>query len=353
MANASNIQVQQLVDTVQHNCHISDALHARNYSLCVYLLKMREFYRWEQGFAFGENLARGPLGEWLSAREHLWIELEEKEYSPLKLASAQYQPFDSQAINDSLAPMGLIYSGGYCGAKPHFFLAMLERSIEEEGTRIYIAGKELAREITAPPAMSVSNTIFLRRESLRRMIWEKLEEWGWQDMGRAIARASRHYPFKEDLDTALDAMTSDEIDTLLEHELGEVMLGRELGPEWEVMLVTLPRSRAEYQLRAIRDHLVDCRRTLPWLLEQGRDAALHFYMANFTSMRKEIFPSLVSAYEKWLQGDGGKTLLETIKYGAEHWQAQAQKALAIYRQLGEDGKALMKALAVLDEDIKL
>ncbi len=75
-------------------------------------------------------------------------------------------------------------------------------------------------------------------------------------------------------------MTSDELDTLLEHELGEVMIGRELGSEWELMLATLPRSRAEYQLRAIRDHLVDCRRTLPWLLAEGRDAALHFYMAN-------------------------------------------------------------------------
>ncbi len=353
MANASNIQVQQLVDTVQHNCHISDALHARNFSLCIYLLKMREFYRWEQGYAFGESLAKGPLGEWLNAREHLWGELEEKEYSPLELATDHYQPFDSQAINDRLVPMGLVYSGGYCGAKPHFFLAELERSFEHEGTRIYIAGREYAREITAPPALSLANTIYLRRESLRRMIWEKLEEWGWQDMDRAIARASLYYPFDEDLDIALDAMTSNEIDTLLEHELGEVMLGSELGPEWEMMLSTLPRSRAEYQLRAIRDHLVDCQRTLPRLLEQERDAALHFYMANFSTLRKAIFPSLSAAYDLWLQGDHGRALHETIKRGAEHWWSQAEKALKIYRQHGDDGKSLMKALTVLDEDIKL
>ena len=353
MANASNIETLRLVETVQHNCHISDALHARNYSLCIYLLKMREFYRWEQGFAFGERLAKGPLGEWLIAREHLWSALEEEDYSPLQLAEQSHPPFDSQAMNDRLEPLGLVYSGGYCGAKPHFFLAELERSIEQEGTRIYVAGKELAREITAPPALSLANTIFLRRESLRRMIWEKLEEWGWQDPNRAIARASRYYPFKEDLDRALDAITSDEIDTLLEHELGEVQIGRELGPEWEAMLATLPRSRAEYQLRAIRDHLVDCRRTLPWLLEQGRDAALHFYMANFTTMRKEIFPALPRAYQAWLDGDNGILLRETVKRGAEHWQAQAEKALSIYREHeGEDSKALMRALAVLDENVK-
>ena len=352
MANASYIERHQLVETVQYNCHISDALHARNYSLCIYLLKMREFYRWEQGFAFGESLAKGPLGEWLSAREHLWAELEEEDYSSLQLAGQSRQPFDSQVINDQLEPLDLVYSGGYCGAKPHFFLAELEQTIEQDGTRIYVAGKELAREITAPPALSLGNTIFLRRESLRRMIWEKLEEWGWQDQERAIARASRHYAFSTNLDTALDNMTSAEIDTLLEHELGEVMLGRELGPDWEAMLATLPRSRAEYLLRAIRDHLVDCRRTLPWLLEQGRDAALHFYMANFTTLRKEIFPALAKAYMAWLDGDNGMLLKETINEGAEHWQKQAEKALEIYRNRESDhSKALMKALAKLDEGI--
>lgn len=353
MANASNIETRRLAEAVQHNCHISDALHARNYSLCIYLLKMREFYRWEQGFAFGERLAKAPLGEWLNAREQLWEKLESDEYQPLRLDQHPYQPFDSQAINDNLAPGGLVYSGGYCGAKPHFFLAELERSIEQEGTRIYVAGRELAREITAPPALSLGDTIYLRRESLRRMIWEKLEEWGWQELERPIARAVGHYPFRDDLDAALDTMTGDEIDTLLEHELGEVAVGRELGPEWEEMLAALPRSRAEYQLRAIRDHLVDCRRTLPWLLGQGRDAALHFYMANFTSLRKEIFPALVTAYDEWLQGDGGKVLRETAKRGAEHWQALAEMALNIYKaHEGEDARALMKALGALDGGVK-
>lgn len=352
MTNASNFHTSQLVDTVQHNCHISDALYARNYSLCIYLLKMREFYRWEQGYAFGERLPKEPLGEWLTAREELWAELEDEDYTPLQLAEQNHLPFDNQAINDQLASVGLVYSGGYCGDKPHFFLAELERRIEQEGAMIYVAGKELAREITAPPALSLGNTIFLRRESLRRMVWEKLEEWGWQDKARAIARASSYYPFSTDLDIALDDLTNDEIDTLLEHELGEVMIGRELGPDWEAMLATLPRSRAEYLLRAIRDHLVDCRRTLPWLLEQGREAALHFYMANFTTMRKEIFPALSIAYEKWLEGDGGKALRETVKRGAEHWQAQAEKALAIYREHeGEGGKVLMRALESLNEGI--
>jgi hypothetical protein len=88
------------------------------------------------------------------------------------------------------------------------------------------------------------------------------------------------------------------------------------------------------------------------LLNQGRDAALHFYMANFTTMRKEIFPALVTAYQAWLDGDSGKLLKETVKRGAEHWQKQAENALEIYRNRESDeSKELMKALAGLGEHI--
>lgn len=351
MANTTETLGRQLGEIVQHNCHISDALHARNYSLCIYLLKMREFYRWEQGFAFRDPLPKGPLGEWLTSREQLWESLEENDYRPLILNGHEYLPFESHSINEQLAGAGLVYSGGYCGAKPHFFLAELERKVEEEGATVYVAGRELAREITAPPALSLGDTIFLRRESLSRMIWEKLEEWGWQDPERAIARASGYYPFAKDFDLALTKMTDDELDTLLEHELGEVMVGRELGSDWETMLASLPRSRTEYQLRAIRDHLVDCYRTLPWLLDQGREAALHFYFANFTTMRKSLFPALQNAYMQWLNSGNTSELREVCMQGSEHWMKMAENALKQFREYGSEN--LHQRLSMTDEQIRL
>jgi hypothetical protein len=196
--------------------------------------------------------------------------------------------------------------------------------------------------------MSLGTTIFLRRESLRRMIWEKLEEWGWQDPHRAIARAASFYDFTSDLQGALHAITTNELDTLLQHELGELAIGCELGPEWEAMLALLPRSRAEFQLRAIRDHLVDCRRTLPWLMDGGRDAALHFYFANFSAMHRAIFPALALAYQKWLEGDGGMALRETVKQGAEQWTTHAREALAAYREWGDDSAELMRRLNAIE-----
>ena len=41
----------RLVEAVQANCNITDARHARNMTMCTYLLEMRELYRWEIGRA--------------------------------------------------------------------------------------------------------------------------------------------------------------------------------------------------------------------------------------------------------------------------------------------------------------
>ncbi len=45
---------QELISQVQHNCDISDANHAGNYTLCIYLLKMREYYRWIHALDFSD-----------------------------------------------------------------------------------------------------------------------------------------------------------------------------------------------------------------------------------------------------------------------------------------------------------
>ena len=74
---------EQLVSTVQKNCHVSDARYAGNYSMCTFLLKMREYYRWEQGYAPHAKLPHQEVGEWLQAREKLWEELEEESFAPL------------------------------------------------------------------------------------------------------------------------------------------------------------------------------------------------------------------------------------------------------------------------------
>ena len=127
-------ELQPLLTAVQRNCHISDARHAGDYTMCVYLLKMREYFRWEKGYAFHDKLPDGDVAEWLKQREYYWQSIEDEPFAELPLGGKSYDPFDNRAVNSVLHSFGLVYSGGF-GYKgiPHFFLGRLGHLWDEEG----------------------------------------------------------------------------------------------------------------------------------------------------------------------------------------------------------------------------
>ncbi len=341
----SEPDIQALQAAVQRNCHISDARFASDYTLCVYLLKMREFYRWECGRGLGEPLSGDEVGDWLSSREALWETLEDEPFAPLPIDGSEYDPFDDDAINAALMPHGLLYSGGYgAKSKPLFFLARLERSVEENGFRVHVAGAELARDLTAPPAMAAGEAIYVRRESLRRMLWERVEEWRWNRPDNAMGRALGCYDFDADLHDALERMADSEIDTLVLHEIGEVQAGRELGEAWHALILGFPRSRVELMARAVRDHLADALSTLPTLLERGHPPSLHFYFANFGGMRRELYPALLAAYEHWAQDGDDSALLRQVEAGRAHWLAVARQIMELHAQRGDEAASAIETL---------
>lgn len=328
-----------LISTVQDNCHISDARYAGNYTMCIFLLKMREMYRWEHDLPLTAPLPRDDLGDWLVAREQQWDALEANDYAPLAVNTGEFDPFDAEAINAVLLPHGLVYSGGYgLHHKPHFFLGSLVRTEQRQGLDIHISSCEYARDLVAPPAMMRQNTVFIRQESLRRSLWERVEGWQWNKsnadtpMGRALATYGKQLDFER----LLDRMTDDETEAVILHEVGEAMAGAELGPQWEAMLVEVASSKAEFVARAARDLLADCLSTLPTLIADGNDASLHFYFANLTGMRKHLFPELAEAYERWLAGGRLEALNDTVKRGQEQWLARGQQALAAFGRGGAD-----------------
>jgi hypothetical protein len=324
-------ELMQYRETVQHNCHISDARFAGDYTMCVYLLKMREYFRWEKGYGYGKALPNKDLSDWLSAREELWGSLEDASFSPIAIDGREYDPFDADAINAALKSHRLLYSAGYGNkAKPHFFLARLEKTIEEEGYRIHVSAEEYARDLSAPPAMSLGEDIFIRRESLRRMLWEKLEEWRWNRPDNAMGRAIRYYGFDADLDAALEEMTEAEIESLVLHEIGEVEAGELLGDNWREMFQSFPRSRLELMARAVRDHLADSLSTLPALLERNQASSLHFYFANLSGMRKQIYPALIDAYNHWVAYNDMSRLKNLTETGRQHWLQVARELLQLH-----------------------
>ncbi len=330
---------------VRANCHISDARHATDYTLCVYLLKMREYYRWENNLPFSSPLPHADLTAWLSAREDLWETVAGKPFESIPLPDRQCDPFDADAINHHLNSLGYVYSSGIGrNRRTHFFLGSLDEQRRHDGYTLYISGREYARDLTAPPAMSLNNRIFIRRESLRRMLWEKIEEWRWNRPANAMQRAINCYSFDSLPEQALDEMTNNEIRTVMLHEIGEVMVGNELGSDWEELLATVPHSKTELLLRAVRDHAADALSTLPTLLDDITPASLHFYIANMGNLRKSLFPTLLSAYESWTRSGSPVELNRAASSARGHWLMLAEEVLELYRHRGSNCQDEITAL---------
>jgi hypothetical protein len=102
------------------------------------------------------------------------------------------------------------------------------------------------------------------------------------------------------------------------------------------MLASLPRSKTEIMIRAVRDHLADSLTTLPDLVSKGKDAALHFYFANLTSMRKYLFPALTQAYETWVKRGERMAIVDLVPMSEAHWKALAKQMLDVYRANPKD-----------------
>ncbi|MBK6675352.1 MAG: hypothetical protein IPJ52_05125 [Rhodocyclaceae bacterium] len=317
-----------LLEAVQHNCHIADARHAREMTLCAYLLEMREFYRWEHDLPPGVPPPRQDVGRWIAEREALWETLAEDDFRPLPLADAWHDPFAAAAVNAVLLPAGLVYGAGIGRfRKPHFFLGRLGRLESHDGLTVLVCDCEYARDLTAIPAALQGGTVIVRREALRQWLWEKAEAWGVKQQPGAMARALAAHGYADDPAAALARMTDREVETLILHERGEHAAGCLLGPAWEQMIAGFTTKRAELVARAVRDNLADCLSTLPALLAAGNDASLHFWFANFDGLRRDLFPRLAAAYAK--VSDGDAPLRAAVAAGASHWEQAARRLLGL------------------------
>ncbi len=340
----NDLNLGAIVSAVQKNCHISDAQFAGDLTMCTFLLKMRELYRWENDIPLTQDMPKSEVGNWMNARQKLWDEVEKATYESLPLPSGAVDPFEVEAANQRLAPHGLIYSGGYGRfCKPHFFLGTLMRQEERKGFRIYVSSCEYARDLDAPPGMMLENSIWVRTEALKRWLWEKYEEWRWSKRNEAMGRTVACYGFDTDPDGALQAMTETETETVILHELGEAQANAELGAPWADLLATLMRTRAEIMARAVRDLYADCDCTLPGLLEEGDPAAIHFFFANFIGMRRKLFPELADAYEKWVESGDLKGLAAVAQTGGTRWLLVARELLAMHASLGDNVAAGIEA----------
>ncbi|HQR19333.1 MAG TPA: hypothetical protein PLE54_08950 [Burkholderiaceae bacterium] len=321
---------------VQANCDLADALHARDKSLCTYLLGMREYFRWAAQLPLGAVPDRARLSAWIAQREHEWDTLHERSdagYGELPLAGG-IDPFDEEAVNRELQTEGVVYGAGFglFGA-PMFFLARRESEHVRDGIRVIVAGAELARGVTAAPATSRGGTIVIRTDALRRWLWTRAEAARRGSNDTAFARALRAYDADSDATAAVECMARGETETLVLHELGELRAGDLLGAEWEEMLLAAGDRRTEVVLRAVRDLLADCLVTLPALAARQATPSLHFWIANFDGMRRALAPELADPFREPDRVDRAG-LVRAAETGTRLWHDRASELLAHWRRGG-------------------
>lgn len=320
-----------LIGAVQRNCDIADARHAGELTMCIYLLRMRDFYCWEHELPPGRDVERDAVGAWMEERERIWEKLEDAPFERLPLAEGAVDPFETAAVNAGLAAHALVYSAGYGRrGRPQFFLGELARSERRDGYDIRIAGREHARDMEAHPGMLLGDTVFVRTETLRRWLWDRVEEWRWTRKNEALRQALACYPFDTDPAGALDAMTRAETESVILHELGEARIGAELGEAWPALLAQVAGTREEITARALRDLCADCVSTLPALAERGEPATIHFHFANFTGMRRELEPGLADAYRRWVEGGSTTALGRAADAALARAREQAHALLAAH-----------------------
>ena len=316
-----------LVAAVQANCDIADARHARDVSLCTYLLGMREFYRWEHQLPYGVSPPRDEVGRWITEREARWEEIVDEDFLALPVAGREFDPFAAGEVNAALAGSGLVYGAGIGRFhKPHFFLGQLDREERRGDAQLLVCGCEYARDISAIPAASQGATLIVRREALRQWLWEKAEGWNVKQQDGSLKSALLAYGFDADPQAAIERMTHGEIETLVLHEEGEFAAGRLLGDDWSRKLDGFAGKRAELLARAVRDNLADCLVTLPGLLQRGAEDSLHFWFSTFDGLRRELFPQLVAAYSRVGAGETA-ILLDVAVAGRVHFTALGRRLL--------------------------
>lgn len=318
----------ELARAVQRNCDLADAYHAREASLCTYLLAMREFFRWHAAQPLGAPLPRDAVGRWIAEREAAWEELRSAApgFSPLPVAGG-VDAFDEAGVNAALTGQGVVYGAGVgrFGA-PLFFLADLAEERMRDGARVLVTEREHARGLHAPPALARNGTIVVRKDALRRWLWTRIEGSQRRTRDDALALALRLQP-GSDLVERVAALAEQETESLVLHELGELRAGRLLGAEWEAMLAAFTDRRAELIARAVRDLLADALVTLPVLSERAQASALHAWFANFDGLRRALAPELAELHAAAFDAASRRRLRAEAQRQAQRWHGGALQLL--------------------------
>ena len=334
------IDIETLSSQIKRNCNISDAKYWGTYSICGLLLRLRELYHIEKGIKPWEQTSKEDIAEWISERETLWHELEDKEFIDITVNGNSYSPFEVEKINAVLENENLLYGAGYGNYfKPSFFLADLTSKKIVDGHDIYMAGTEYVRDLSAYPAMLQDGVIFARVDTAKLLLWEKFDELRARGPKGFLAFAFSRYGIapedepSEDIDRELSIIASSEAETFIHHELGEVFEGKKLGCEWKSLLMNLSCSKAELFARGIKDLLSDTseKGMIHYIIENQKEGSLGFYIVFLGGYRRLLFPEILEASKRFMDVRDWDLIEDARETGYKKVEAYADKLISLYR----------------------
>lgn len=344
----------RLIETAQFNADLADAHFAQAATLCIYLLDMREYFRWKHQMPLGATLPREKLGPWISAQEGRWEALREadhlqQEYRALDPVSSG-DPFDTRVIRGLLEQGGLVYGAGIGRfGRPVFFLGECLRRETREGLNISVCGQEFARGSSAPPAMSRDAEVIIRRDALERWLWTRFEEWRHHPRENGFAAAWRMHSGgvapgdHPDPRSVVARLAEAEVEALILHEVGERRIDTLVGDDWHDMIEDLGSRKLELFARSVRDLLADCRVTLPTLLDSGALASVHCWFGLLDGLRQKLSPTLAAAYRA-AAGQPPSALEQALhpalESAADHWEDLCLRLVRDWQAGGSDAVQL-------------
>jgi len=324
-----SVNAGNLIREVGRNCAVTDARYAQIFSVCGLAMRLRSLYKWRKEIHPWEEEDPKRLLRWIEKTENNWSELEHEAFLPIHVNGRGFDPFDVVGINGLLEPSGMIYGAGYAqGMAPTFFLGCLEEARSIHGCAVFILGKELARDLMALPALSQENRIYIRKEILEAFLWDQIL-FVDRSGKKALRMALKCYNILEEdpvsLRRAFPEIVKDEIETLIFHELGEILDPAVDRPVWREVLAAYPHTLIELFARTLKDMIAD---TSPFgrlslITRERRKASLGLFMAFFDGFRKRLYPELLDAYERFLADGNWEGIEGTIRngYTAAHHQA--------------------------------
>jgi hypothetical protein len=338
------MDLEALIRQVKLNCSISDAKFWGYYSICGLLMRMRELYLNEHSLLPWDNVPVEEVTRWISSRETEWHDLEEAELKEIGIDGKVYGPFDIEAINPALIGSNLVYGSGYATFnKPTFFVAELIETKELMDYRVYFMGRELCRDLSAYAAMLQGRCIYIRRDVIRTIIFDKFQMLKSRRYGGVTEEMFGHFgirksdAFSAGLADRLGDMAIAASELFVRHEVGEAF--EDEGAEsWAMVLSLCNDKHSELYLRGVKDLLADTSEMGPlkYIADAQNRPLLDVYISFLDGLRREIFPEVGTAFQRFVETGEWSLIQDARAAGYEKSGRWREEVLRLWKDEGMD-----------------